>query len=441
MTRKTGRFRLTIRARITLSVALLIALGGGALVAGLNVFMRFGPVWAIESLPTAPAVPNSGADTLDIELYGEGEAWLPDAASAVPALEIRDASDVFGTLLWSSIVALVAIVALGAVAAWVLAGRLLAPLQDINEAARAASPTQLDRRVALVGPRDELTDLSDTLDDMLDRLERAFRAQQLFAANAAHELRTPLATEKAMLDMLLDGPEPTKAEYRVVAERLREVNRRSIAMGEALLELTRAQTAGVKPGEGAAAAHDVSELLADPLARGEELAGARGQRITTEVVPHTIPASPELVGRLLDNLLGNAARHGTAGGEVSVRWAPDGEESVLSVSNTAAPLNRETRERLHEPFVRGGGRVRADTGSGLGLAIATAVAQAHGGILRILGPDAGRLATGANPGEPAPASASASAPLRPRLSPRARSSRSRFDCRCVLLRLHWPHDR
>lgn len=396
-----GRFRLTIRARITLSVALLIALGGGVLVVGLNLFMRYGPVWALQSIPAVPAdTIDLGVDTVaPTSAYGDDgvELAVPsgnsDALSlAAPVLEIRDVTDVFQTLLWSSIIALLVIVALGAVAAWVLAGRVLSPLHDINAAARAATPGKLDRRVALRGPRDELTDLSDTLDDMLERLESAFRAQQLFAANASHELRTPLATQKAMLDVLLDGPEPTPAEYRRAAERLREVNARSIEMGEALLDLTRAQI-GLAAADGSGESGSLGSLVVEPCTAGELAEAAldhaaarlaeRGITVDLDIDPHTVRVNPAMFTRLLDNLVGNAARHATAGSRVALEWRADGAESVLAVCNSAAPLPADTLERLHQPFVRGGGRVRADTGSGLGLAIASAVAQTHGGVLTV----------------------------------------------------------
>ena len=392
------RFRLTIRARITLSVALLIAIGGGALVTGLNLFMRYGPVWAIPAFPGA-----FGADTADIDLSGlvapapdepDPLGGLDDLAISVPSLEIRDANDVFSTLLWSSLIALLVIVALGALAAWLLAGRLLAPLHRINAAARAATPARLGHRVALQGPRDELTDLSDTLDDMLERLERAYRAQQLFAANAAHELRTPLATQKAMLDVLLDGPEPTAADYRLTATRLREVNARSIELGEALLNLTRAQLgaqdgAPGRGGSGGSEATAVTQLLADSIEEHRDAASARGLTFETQHTPHAIWGDRSFLCRLLDNLLGNATRYASPDSEIAVSWQVIDGHSVLRIDNAADPIPLETRERLHEPFVRGTQRVRSDSGSGLGLAIAEAVAHAHGGSLRVLAADAG----------------------------------------------------
>ena len=297
--RKTSRFRLTIRARITLSVALLVALGGGVIVAGLNIFMRYGPVWAIPASATVAASSSAttdnnigGSAVLNVDTSGAGATDREGFTETVPALEIRTVDDVFDTLLWSSIVALVLIVVAGALAAWILAGRVLSPLHEINAAARSATPSRLDRRVALQGPRDELTDLSDTLDAMLDRLEQAFRAQQLFAANASHELRTPLATEKAMLDMLLDGPEPSAAEYREVAVKLRDVNARSIAMGEALLDLTRSQMGVGVADRSEHEPQDVTDLLEAPLARAREVAVRRGLTVEAAVEPHSVNAQP-----------------------------------------------------------------------------------------------------------------------------------------------------
>src|SRR5262249_59262455 len=114
--------------------------------------------------------------------------------------------------------ALVVPVSLGA---WRAAGRTLRPLRRITETARRITSEDLHRRLALPGPADELTELADTFDSMLARLETAFAGQQLFAASAAHELRTPLAVLRAELDLLLTGPEPSAAETRQAATPMR----------------------------------------------------------------------------------------------------------------------------------------------------------------------------------------------------------------------------
>lgn len=374
-------FRLTIRARLTLSFAALFALGGGLLVVGLNLFMRYGPVWALSATPTQ-VVAQTG-QLIELPVDSSSPQQLNEISLlALPAAEIRDTSDVLVTLLWSSVIALICIVILGSITAWFLSGRLLSPLHTINEAARSATPEHLEQRVGLVGPRDELTDLSDTLDEMLERIERAFVAQRLFAANASHELRTPLATEKAMLDMLLDGPEPSAAEYREVAERVREVNGRNIAMVNALLELSRAQALDPMVAATFETVHS-AEILRAPLARCEHTAAQRGLSLAVAHRDHTLQAQPQLLDQLLENLLQNAVRHGTSDGEIQLSWTAEGEHSVLRISNTAAPLSEDVRERLLEPFVRAEARVRGSGGSGLGLAISAAIAEAHGGTLHL----------------------------------------------------------
>ncbi|MDI6023373.1 HAMP domain-containing sensor histidine kinase [Leucobacter sp. UT-8R-CII-1-4] len=374
-------FRLTIRARLTLSFAALFALGGGLLVVGLNLFMRYGPVWSLSTTP-AQVVAQTG-QVIELPVDSTSPQPLNEISLlALPAAEIRDTTDVLVTLLWSSVIALICIVIIGSFAAWFLSGRLLSPLHTINEAARSATPEHLEQRVGLVGPRDELTDLSDTLDEMLERIERAFVAQRLFAANASHELRTPLATEKAMLDMLLDGPEPSGDEYREVAERVREVNARNIAMVNALLELSRAQAldpsipATIETVESA-------ELLREPLARCASAATARGLSVQLSHTPHTLQAQPQLLDQLLENLLQNAVRHGLPDGEIQINWVAEGGYSIMRISNSAEQLGDELRARLLEPFVRAEARVRGSGGSGLGLAISTAIAEAHGGTLQL----------------------------------------------------------
>jgi signal transduction histidine kinase len=120
---------------------------------------------------------------------------------------------------------------------------MLRPLRQITDTAHRITGEDLHERLALDGPADELTELADTFDAMLARLEAAFTGQQLFAANAAHELRTPLAVMRAELDLLLTGPEPSPAEVRDTATRLRRTVLSSERLLERLLTLTRGMLA------------------------------------------------------------------------------------------------------------------------------------------------------------------------------------------------------
>lgn len=399
------RFRLTIRARLTLGYAALFVLSGGLLLLGINLFMRFWPTWALPAAIQLPAeslaAPSLPAETLPAELPAElPELIVIDRLEGFSPVEIQTTGDIFTTLLGASLIALLVIAVLGALAAWFLSGRILAPLHTINAAARRATPSRLDQRVGLTGPRDELTELSDTLDEMLGRIEQAYAAQQLFAANASHELRTPLATEKAMIDMVLDGPEASAAELRAVVTKLRAVNARNIELVTALLQLTRSRVAGADGaieasggdrGGGQPEAVDAGPILAAVLAEVRPAAEARGMTLSASVAPALVRAQPALLRQLAENLVQNAVRHGEAGGDLDVSLAAAAGWAVLRVSNAAAELSPDTLARLHEPFVRAGGRVRAGQGSGLGLAIAQAIAASCSGSLSLEQDPSGRF--------------------------------------------------
>ncbi|WP_435061197.1 sensor histidine kinase [Amycolatopsis thermoflava] len=124
----------------------------------------------------------------------------------------------------------------GLLGGWVLAGRMLAPLNRITESARRASDGSLSHRIRMDGPEDEFRELADVLDTMLERLESQVAEQQRFAANASHELRTPLAISQTLLDVARKDPTWDRDE---LIERLHVVNTRAIDLTEALLLLSR----------------------------------------------------------------------------------------------------------------------------------------------------------------------------------------------------------
>src|SRR5262249_57548436 len=124
-------------------------------------------------------------------------------------------------LLMGSAIALGIMTVASAVLGWIIAGRVLRPLRAITAATRRISADSLHERLALPGPRDELTDLADTIDGLLGRLEGAFAAQRRFAANASHELRTPLTTMRASVDVAVAKPGPVPKQTIALAGRLR----------------------------------------------------------------------------------------------------------------------------------------------------------------------------------------------------------------------------
>ncbi|MFD0855037.1 sensor histidine kinase, partial [Actinomadura adrarensis] len=269
---------------------------------------------------------------------------------------------------------------------WILAGRMLAPLTRITDAARRTADGSLHHRIRLQGRRDEFRELADVFDTMLEQLESHVAEQRRFAANASHELRTPLAISKTLLDAARD--DPTRDQDELI-ERLRTVNTRAIDLTEALLLLSRSDrgTFTREPVDLSLVAEEAAETLL-PLAEQRQIA--------LEVTGEKAQAfgSPALLLRLVTNLVQNAIVHNLpSGGTVTVHTASQDEASVLRVENTGHPLPSELVPTLTEPFQRGTERVRTDehAGVGLGLAIVHSIVRAHDGTLDLTPRPAGGL--------------------------------------------------
>jgi signal transduction histidine kinase len=300
--------------------------------------------------------------------------------------------------------ALVITAALACGLAWPAAGRILRPLRQITDTARRITGEDLHERLALSGPADELTELGDTFDAMLARLEAAFASQQLFAANAAHELRTPLAVLRAELDLLLTGPEPSPAEFRDAAIRLRRTVLGSERLLERLLTLTRGMLA---PGEREPVPLDqvAEQALADAA-----LATA-GLDIRPELRAACALGDPSLLGELAGNLIGNAVAYNCPDGWIAVGTRTDGDRVILEVANSGQLIADSDLDGLLEPFRRAG-QQRTGRGSGLGLSIVRAIVTAHGGELGLRAlPDGGLAIQVALPAAPpGPSGAAPAAP-------------------------------
>jgi two-component system sensor histidine kinase VanS len=273
----------------------------------------------------------------------------------------------------------------GLLGGWLLAGRMLAPLTRITDAARTAADGSLSHRIRLPGRSDEFRELADSFDTMLARLEAHFAEQQRFAANASHELRTPLAITHTLLDVARNDPDGANGE---LVDRLHDVNTRAIDLTEALLLLSRADQRSFTR------EHVDLSLIAEEAAETlHPLADKRG--LTIETSGDTTPTigSHALLLQLTSNLVHNAIVHNLPEqGTVWVTTRVHPKSAVLSVENTGDKLTPELVSTLAEPFLRGTERIRTDqAGVGLGLAIVKSITQAHDGTLTLTPRAAGGL--------------------------------------------------
>ncbi|MFF7380904.1 sensor histidine kinase [Streptomyces massasporeus] len=292
-------------------------------------------------------------------------------------------SRIFGR---AAAVAMGLLLVFGLVGGWVLAGRMLAPLTRISEAARTAGSGSLSHRIRMEGRQDEFRELADTFDTMLEQLESHVAEQQRFAANASHELRTPLAISQTLLDVARKDPTRDRDE---LLQRLQAVNARAIDLTEALLLLSRSDG-------GAFARESVDLSLVAEEAAETLLPLAEQRRITLDVTGGAAltDGSGELLLRMVTNLVQNAVVHNVpVGGTVTVHTEARQGTSVLRVENTGPAVPARLVPTLTEPFQRGTERVRHDehAGVGLGLAIVHSIVRAHDGTLDLVARPAGGL--------------------------------------------------
>ncbi|MEV8096463.1 HAMP domain-containing sensor histidine kinase [Kitasatospora sp. NPDC085879] len=361
---------LSVRLKLTLSYAGFLMLAGVVLLAAVWVFLlRYVPDRAL-IVPGSTGTLTPGVFPIRSNLL---HVFAPRAAAV-----------------------LVFLLVLGLVGGWVLAGRMLAPLTRITDAARTAGTGSLSHRIRMKGRQDEFRELSDAFDSMLEQLESHVAEQQRFAANASHELRTPLAISRTLLDVARKDPTRDRDE---LIERLHAVNTRAIDLTEALLLLSRGDRGNLTR-----ESVDLS-LIAEEAAE-TLLPLAERRRITLDVTGGAArtSGSAELMLRMVTNLVQNAIVHNLpAGGTVTVHTEADGDTSVLRVENTGRRLPPDLVPTLTEPFHRGTERVRTDehAGVGLGLAIVHSIVRAHDGTLDLVPrPAGGLLVTVRLPGTP-----------------------------------------
>ncbi len=295
------------------------------------------------------------------------------------------------TLLHSGLIYFAIIVVIGTVGGYLLAKQALRPIARLTATARQMSTENLDQRIDLGGPDDELRELADTFDQMLARLDAAFASQRMFVANASHELRTPLSVMRTELDVTLSDPNADAEELRRMGEVLGQATERAQRLVDSLLTLARLQA--VERGE--LEVHeelDLSAVVPDVLRAVEKEAKTKGVTVETEIEQAVTVGDPRLLERLVGNLVENAIRHNVPNGWLRVTTGQTAERVWLHVSNGGPVISADDVDNLFEPFRRGG-RVRTATrGAGLGLAIVRLIVDAHHGRLQAAAPPFGGLA-------------------------------------------------
>jgi signal transduction histidine kinase len=374
--------RTPIRLRLALAHAFVFAVMATALIAGVYELTAHsisstsdGPRLRAEQILGLPSGSLLGrrpsGHLLPSPSFGPRRPNLGQIAAGVQA---QTRSALLGRVLLFSVALVAVTTILTFIVGWFPARQSLKPLRRITARARTLSETNLDEPIGLDGPRDELRELAETFDEMLARLERAFAAQRLFAANASHELRAPLARIRAKLDVTLAEPTVSRDELEEMATTIRDAIDRSTELIDALMTLTRAQ------GQLERQVVLLDDLVRTAVIDIDEAVNARRVSITSSLSPCPVRGDAILLEHLVRNVLDNAVTHNVDGGWVDVLVERD-HVVRLSVSNGGPTIPRSSTEELFLPLHRGeSDRLHVPGGGfGLGLAIVRAVAEAHGG--------------------------------------------------------------
>lgn len=334
-------------------------------------------IFASARLPNAQSGPRPPVRTYIVPL----ERDLAIGWKLRLRVSVADLANAHRRIDQATLIALPLAVALAALAGWLVTGRALRPVGQMAEAAERIDASAPSARLPIADANDELGRLGRRFNALLDRLDGALAQQRRFLADAAHELRTPMARMLGETETRLAQP-PSASDDRQSVERIHDDLRRASSLVDELMQLARADAGSAQAVLQPAFLDDV---VSDALSPWHAEARRRGISLEIPVLDECpVSCDARLIHRLVGVLLHNALHYTPAGGRVEVRVLCRAGDGVLEVDDSGIGISPEERDRIFERFYRGAAaRQHAPEGSGLGLAIAAWIVQKHGATIRV----------------------------------------------------------
>ena len=363
--------KMSLQWRLTIITTLLIAMICGSL----TIFIYKNGVYYIDSLQNtvdAKSEDNNEKNPDEIYISIPDEEWNNFAKNFSIQVYNNKADYKKSSLLFSTLLSL-----LGGVITFFISGHALKPLCDFSKKIEEVQAQNLSDSRIEENKFSELNQLSVSYNKMLERLSEAFKLQRQFTANAAHELRTPLAVMQLQIDLYNSSKHPnndTSAQQTI--SMITEQTERLSKMVRTLLDMSELQT--IARDEEIAISALVEEVLADL----EPLAQEKGINLIEKCDNVLLMGSDILIYRLVYNLVENAIKYNFSGGTVTVNATQQNSQLHLTVEDTGNGIPEELKERIFEPFFRlDKSRSRELGGVGLGLALVREIVRVHNGSI------------------------------------------------------------
>lgn len=309
------------------------------------------------------------------------DLWLPmgwdNGVWLRGLMEVPENQQLTSPLLRVALIVMPAFMALAALGSYWIAGRAFRPLDSIMSAAASINEAQdLSRRIGLPSGRDEFSQLAATFDQLFQRLEKSFESEQQFAADASHELRTPVSIIKGACEYAEKYDETPEERLETISMIHRQANRMSQLISQ-LLSMTRldqgTETAKLEPVK----LNDLIRSLCQEQAYDPH-------RLILELQEEvTAAADPALLSRLIQNLVENGFKYGRPDGCVWISVRQDSGEILLEVRDNGMGIPSEQQDKIWQRFYRADPARSGEGGTGLGLAIVRQIAQLHGGYMTL----------------------------------------------------------
>lgn len=361
--------RLSIRLRFTIITTLLTTL----CCVVLNILIMNSAIMKLDNLKAA-ALDFSGKDNQDITIELGMSDLFPDIVNTI--------AETKHDFTIQAVIFTILIVIIGALLSWFFSGAALKPVRDLSRIIAETTENNLTKEIEVAKANDEISLLTESFNKMKLKLNDAFQSQKQFTANAAHELRTPLAVMMTNLEVFIKKQNKTEKEYNeYLISSQKQINRLN-KLVNSLLELLSMHTAQLNDEIEIVSLTDEIICDLDSVAQNNNVSIEFNPKSDSIILKNK--GNEVLIYRAIYNIIENAIKYNTENGRVNVTISEENEKSVIRVQDNGKGISKEEQKKIFEPFYRvDKSRSRSLGGYGIGLSMVSEIMVIHGGAIEL----------------------------------------------------------